>query len=93
MHFEQVVIFESPLVIVPKLRLFASFVLPQAPQNVTVVLGINSLTLLDEFTVNNLENVKENHLHVLGCAPTAAVTWNQADRRWQTRCHLSVRKI
>lgn len=35
----------------------------QTPQNVTVVLGVNSLTLRDEFIVRNPVNVKENVQH------------------------------
>ncbi len=37
-----------------------SNVLPQMPQNITVLLGVKSLTLGDEFKVHNFVNVKEN---------------------------------
>ncbi len=48
---------------------FPSNVLSQMPQNTTVVLGINSVTMGDESIVHSLANVKENHQHALSCTP------------------------
>lgn len=51
-----------------QVTLFAQNVLPQTPQNITAVLGINSLTLGDKFTAHNPMNIKEI-TSMLGCTP------------------------
>ncbi len=58
---------EEPSCRAPEFRSFASNILPQTPQNVMIVLCINSLTLANKFMVNDSVNVKENHQHALGC--------------------------
>lgn len=45
-------------------------VLPKAPPTITVILGVNSVTLKDIFTVNNPASIKDNHQHSLKCIPT-----------------------
>lgn len=60
------VIFINPAAIASKLRSFLRSIHPQTPQNVTVVLSVNSLT----FGTNTQgPHVKEHHQHEFGCAP------------------------
>ncbi len=63
---------------------FGSFVpnvSPQTPQNVTLVLSLNSLPLRDQFMVHNPTNVKKKKRkrkkdqYALGCAPDLMLLW------------------
>lgn len=53
-----IIILESPVSSEPSFSLFAPNVL--SAQNASAVLGLNSLTLVDEFKMHNPTNIKEN---------------------------------
>lgn len=58
-----------PIAIMPQLRSLSLNVLPQTLQNITVQLGVDSLTLGDKFKMHNPAKIKENGEHALGHAP------------------------
>ncbi len=56
-----VVMFANSVAIMPLFISSVPIALPQKPQKVVVVLGMNSLNLWDEFMVHNLANVVEHN--------------------------------
>lgn len=70
---------DNPFAIPPLFKLFAA--LPQTPQNITIVLDIDNLTLKDEFMVHNPLDVKENQQHALGCTPDLTCFCDLGDYR------------
>ncbi len=64
---------ESPDASAEQCKLFTLNILSQMPQNITVVLIVNSLTLGDIFMVHNSENDKQNHQHAPDPTPNETV--------------------
>jgi hypothetical protein len=59
------IMMKEPIVVAPKFWSFSSHIFSQAPQNVTVKVGVDHSVRRNKFTVNNPLHFEKNNEHAL----------------------------